>query len=50
MMASQERVDAPWQQIRAQLPQFERADIVVGFPSFNNAETVKTVVRRRGAR
>jgi glucosylglycerate synthase len=44
MMASQERVDAPWQQIRAQLPQFERADIVVGFPSFNNAETVKPVI------
>ena len=44
MMASRERVDAPWQQIRAQLPQFERADIVVGFPSFNNAETVKPVI------
>jgi hypothetical protein len=44
MMAAQDRADAPWQQIRAQLPQFERADILVGFPSFNNAETVKPVV------
>jgi hypothetical protein len=44
MMATQGQVDAPWQQIRAQLPQFERADILVGFPSFNNADTVKPVV------
>jgi len=44
MMASQEQADAPWRQIRAQLPQFERADILVGIPSFNNAETVKPVI------
>jgi len=44
MMASQEQADAPWTHIRAQLPQFERADILVGIPSFNNAETVKPVV------
>lgn len=43
-MAAQGRADPPWQQIRAQLPQFERADILVAFPSFNNAETVKPVV------
>ena len=45
MMATQDRADAPWQQIRAQLPQVERADIVVGLPSFNNAETVKPVIQ-----
>jgi hypothetical protein len=45
MTATQDRPDASWQQIRAQLPQLERADIVVGFPSFNNAETVKPVIQ-----
>jgi hypothetical protein len=44
MMASQAQADAPWRQIRAQLPQLERADILVGIPSFNNAETVKPVI------
>jgi hypothetical protein len=45
MMATQDRPDVQWQQIRAQLPQVERADILVGFPSFNNAETVKPVIQ-----
>jgi hypothetical protein len=45
MIAIQDGADAPWQQIRMQLPQVERADIVVGLPSFNNAETVKPVIQ-----
>jgi glucosylglycerate synthase len=45
MIATQDRPDAPWQQIRAQLPEVERADILVGLPSFNNAETVKPVIQ-----
>ena len=44
MIVTQERGDAAWQEIRTQLPQIERADILVGLPSFNNAETVKPVV------
>ncbi|HKT36337.1 MAG TPA: glycosyl transferase family 2 [Nitrospira sp.] len=45
MIATQDGADAPWQQIRRQLPQVERADILVGLPSFNNAETVKPVIQ-----
>jgi glucosylglycerate synthase len=45
MIATQDGADAPWPQIRAQLPQLERADILVGLPSFNNAETVKSVIQ-----
>ncbi|HEY7129859.1 MAG TPA: glycosyl transferase family 2 [Nitrospira sp.] len=45
MIATQDRDDAVWQEIRTQLPQVERADILVGLPSFNNAETVKPVVQ-----
>lgn len=44
-MATQDRADAPWQQIRAQLPHLERVDILVGLPSFNNADTVKPVIQ-----
>ena len=45
MIATQDRDDAVWQEIRTQLPQVERVDILVGLPSFNNAETVKPVVQ-----
>jgi hypothetical protein len=45
MIPTQDGADAPWQQIRTQLPQLERADILVGLPSFNNAETVKPVIQ-----
>ena len=45
MIVTQDRGDAAWQEIRTQLPQIERADILVGLPSFNNAETVKFVVQ-----
>jgi glucosylglycerate synthase len=45
MIATQDGADAPWQQIRAQFPQLERADILVGLPSLNNAETVKPVMQ-----
>ena len=44
-MPMQDRVDAPWSQIRAQVPELGRPDILVGFPSFNNAETVKPVIQ-----
>ena len=44
MTVTQDRADPVWQEIRTQLPQIERADIVVGIPSFNNAETVKLAV------
>ena len=45
MMATQDRPDVLWQQIRTQLPQVEQADILVGLPSFNNAETAKPVIQ-----
>lgn len=44
-MTAQERGDAAWTQIQAQLPQVGRADILVGLPSFNNAETVKPFIQ-----
>ena len=44
-MTAQDRGDAAWAQIQAQLPQVGRADILVGLPSFNNAETVKPVIQ-----
>lgn len=44
-MTPQDRGDAAWSQIQAQLPQVGRADILVGLPSFNNAETVKPVIQ-----
>lgn len=45
MMATQNIDDAPWQQIRAQLPKVNGADILIGLPTFNNAETVKPVIQ-----
>ena len=44
-MTAQDRRDASWTQIQAQLPQMGRADILVGLPTFNNAETVKPVIQ-----
>ena len=44
-MATQNIEDAPWQQIQAQLPKVDGADILIGLPSFNNAETVKPVIQ-----
>ena len=44
-MVTQDTEGAPWRQIRAQLPKVERVDILIGLPSFNNAETVKPVIR-----
>ena len=44
-MKAQNRVDPSWAQIQAQLPQVGRADILVGLPSYNNAETVKPVIQ-----
>lgn len=37
--------ETAWQEVRRQLPQVERADIVVGLPTFNNAATVQPVIR-----
>lgn len=35
--------ETAWQEIRTQLPELERVDIVVGIPTFNNAATVESV-------
>lgn len=37
--------DTAWQEIRDQLPDLARADIVVGLPTFNNAATVESAVK-----